>query len=415
MTTHAPQISLKEFADRRARLRRELKNAVGIVFAGDHDAHLNNAFRPHPHFEYLTGVVDEPGAVLLLDPLHPVEARRDMLFLRPLNPEVEKWDGYRLEITQALRDRVGVGAVFRLDKLPLFLNESARRARRAACLHPLAPYTQPVSPDLAIFKLLSERIPGLSIDDKTESIAAMRSVKSKAEITMIQRAIDITTAGFDAAVRAIRPGMSEFDVQEVIEHAYRTSGARDTAYRTIAGAGVNSTVLHYHANNQPLNDGDLICIDSGAAYGGYSADITRTYPVSGRFTKRQREIYDVVLESQLAAIKAVKPGATIPQIDAAARAVIKKAGFGDYFIHGIGHHLGLQTHDASPDMPLKTGAVVTIEPGIYIPDEKIGIRIEDDVVVTSSGCKVLSPDIPKKAADIETLMAGAREKLARSK
>src|SRR5262249_39988514 len=148
------------------------------------------------------------------------------------------------------------------------------------------------------------------------------------------------------------------------------------------------------------------CVDSGAKWAGYSADITRTVPVNGRFTKRQRDVYEVVLKAEAAAIKAVKPGARISQIDAAARKVINGAGFGDYFIHGIGHHLGLDTHDITPmgDRPLRSGAVITIEPGIYIPGERLGVRIEDDVVVTRSGAQVLSAAIPKKVADLERIM-----------
>jgi Xaa-Pro aminopeptidase len=400
------RIELKEFAGRRSRLRAALKNAVALLFAGDHDAHSDAIFRPHRHFEYLTGVTDEPGAALLIDPSNPVEARREMLFLRPLNPEIEKWDGLRLEITAALREKTGFNTVFRLDKLGLWLNDAARRSKTLACLHPPAQYSQPISPDLAIFRKVAERIPGVTIEDRSDEIPVMRSSKSKGEIAMLEHAIEITAHGFKQVMRAINPGINEFDVQETIEHAYRTSGARSLSFPSITGAGINSTVLHYRANDQQLEDGDLICIDSGAKWQGYSADITRTFPVNGKFTKRQREVYDVVLAAQLAAIKAVRAGARISQIDAAARKVINGAGLGDYFIHGIGHHLGLDTHDATPsgDRPLRPGAVITIEPGVYIPDEKLGIRIEDDVVVTQAGARVLSEMIPKRAQDVERAM-----------
>lgn len=397
-----------EFADRRSRLRAALKKSIGVIFAGEHDPHADAPYRPHRHFEYLTGVTDEGGAILMLDPTNPVENRREMLFLRPLNLELEKWDGLRMEITGALRQRTGFKSVFRLDKLPMFLTESARRTKSLACLHPLAQHTQPVSPDLALFKQIAERIPGVVIEDRSDEIALMRSAKSKNEIAMLQRAIDITGPGFVAVMKSIKPGMTEFDVQATIEHEYRKQGAQRTSFPTIAGGGINSTVLHYRANDQPLNDGDLICIDSGAKWAGYSADITRTIPVNGRFTKRQREVYEIVLNAETAAIKAVRPGARISQIDAAARKVISDAGLGDYFIHGIGHHLGLDTHDITPagDLALREGAVITIEPGVYLPAEKIGIRIEDDVVVTKSLNRVLSEAIPKSVRDIERLMNG---------
>jgi Xaa-Pro aminopeptidase len=403
-------IDLKEFASRRAALAKKLSGAVGLVLAGEAMDPHGDAFHPHKHFAYLTGITNEPGAALLIEPNHPIKSRREMLFLRPLNPEVEKWDGLRDEIASTLRTTTGFATIFRLDKLPMFLADAARRARTLACLHPLAHHDQPVSPDLAIFRKVQERIPGVTIEERSMLINELRSVKSKAEVAMIEQAIAITAIGFDAALRALRPGMTEFALQEEIEHAYRLGGARELAFGSIVGSGINSTVLHYRANDQIIGADDLVCIDSGAKVAGYSADITRTLPASGTFNQRQREVYNVVLTAQNAAIKAVKPGATIAQVDHAAREVIRKAGFADYFIHGIGHHLGLDTHDANPDMPLKAGNVITIEPGIYIPAEKLGVRIEDDVLVTPRGAKNLSSAIPKAAKDIEALIAKYRKK-----
>ena len=253
---------------------------------------------------------------------------------------------------------------------------------------------------------VAERIPGVKIDEQTEIIAKMRSVKSKNEIAMIQRAIDITATGYIAMFKGVKPGINEFAVQELLEHGYRTNGSRGPAYGSICGSGINSTVLHYQTNDQTVAKGDLICIDSGASFGGYGADITRTVPANGKFSKRQREIYEIVLKAELDAIKAVKSGATFAKVDKAARDIINKAGFGDYYIHGIGHHLGLETHDITPDAPLKQGAVITIEPGIYIPKEKIGVRIEDNVLVTKDGCKNLSSQIPKAIAAVEKAMKG---------
>lgn len=400
-----PTIPLSEYAARRRKLLTALKKSIGVIYAGDHDSHLPAPYRPHPHFEYLTGVTDEPGAVLVLDPTAPVEARREMLFLPPLNPELEKWDGYRLEVSKALRDKTGFKAVFRTTHLPRFLSEAAQRAPALACLHPLAWYNQPVSPDLAVFRKIAERVPGVSIADATEQMARLRSIKSTAEVAMIQRAVDITRTGFETVMKSVRPCMNEFDVQETLEHAYKSNGSPGPAFGTIAGSGINSTVLHYHDNNRKIEKGDLICLDSGAGYGGYGADVTRTLPASGKFTPRQREVYNVVLKAMNAAIDAVKPGTTIAHIDKAARAIITKAGYGDYFIHGIGHHLGLETHDITPDGPLRAGAVITIEPGIYIPEEELGVRIEDDVLVTKTGVRNLSAKIPKTVAAVEKMMA----------
>ncbi len=402
-----PTIPQSECASRRAKLQRKLKNRIGLVFAGDADAHIERVYEPHPNFAYLTGVTDEAGAILLLDPGNPIEARREVLFLRPLNPEVEKWDGFRLEVSKALRDATGFTSIFRTNQFGRFLLEAARRAKQFACLHALAQHDQSISPDRAVFRQLAERIPETEITDLSDALPALRTVKSAREVAMLQRAIDITAAGFDAVFKSIAPGMNEFDVQETLEHTYRTGGSRRTSFATIAGSGINSTVLHYGANDKVIKDGDLICIDSGARFGpiggAYCADITRTIPANGIFTKRQREIYNTVLNALEAATKATKPGVTLTHLDKVARAVITKAGFGDYFIHSIGHHLGMETHDVNPGAgaTLKAGNVITIEPGIYIPDEAIGVRIEDDVLVTKDSHRVLSKKIPRTAAAIE--------------
>jgi Xaa-Pro aminopeptidase len=399
-----PGIPPAEFRARRERVLAELKGAAALVLAGEADPSLHGAYRPHPHFEYLTGVVDEPGAMLLFDPSNPAPARRITLLLRPLNPEVERWDGFRHEIGSALRARTGVETVQRTGMLPRLLLEAARRTRRLACLMPLAAYTAPVSGDLEILRRQAERVPGCVVEDRSALLAAMRSAKSAAEIACIAEAGRITAIGFDAAFRGVRPGLGEFDVQEMVEHAYRTHGARDLAFRTIAGAGFNATVLHYHANDQPLRAGELLVLDSGARFAGYSADVTRTIPVGGAFTPRQRELYEIVLAAHAAGVKATRAGATLASIDAAARAVIVRAGLGDAFIHGTGHPLGLETHDVVADGPLPDGAVVTIEPGVYLPAERIGIRIEDDVVATRKGPVILTADIPRTVAEIERAM-----------
>lgn len=404
-----PGIPLAEHAARRDRLLRGLARdfggAAAIVCAGDADPSLHHPWTAHPHFAYLTGIADEAGAMLVLDPSHPVKARQAILLLRPLNPEVERWDGLRAEVSSSLRERYGIATIMRTTMLPRLLLETARRTKRLACVMPLAAFNAPLSPDLAILRQQAERVPGCTIADASNLLLALRSAKSAAEIACIKHAGEITSHGFHAALQALRAGSTEFDVQEAMEHAYRTHGARDTAYRTIAGAGLNATVLHYHANNQVLKDGDLVVLDSGAAFNGYASDVTRTYPVGGRFSPRQRELYEIVLRSLDAGIKACRAGATLASIDSACRTVIKKAGYGDAFIHGAGHHLGLEVHDCSPDGPLPDGAVVTVEPGIYLPSESIGIRIEDDIVCTKRGPVNLTGSIPKQIADIERLMA----------
>ncbi|MCH2143660.1 MAG: Xaa-Pro peptidase family protein [Phycisphaerales bacterium] len=404
MARKAPSIKTSEYQKRRAKVLKSLKDSVGIIFAGDGGGELTSKWRPDPNFEYLTGITDEPGAAIVFDPTHPVPAKQVVLFLKPLDPEVEKWDGARDFIDSAMVKKYGIQTIFRTSRIPLVMRIAAQKSRKLACLHQFAHHEAPVSPDLAVFQKVCQRIPGVSIVDRTELLAKMRSIKSGAERDCMKEAVRISALGYDEVLRTMKPGMTEFDIQETLEHAYRANGSRGPAYNTIAGSGFNGTVLHYGANDQVMKDGDLIVIDSGADYRGYAADVTRTYPVNGRFTKRQKEIYSIVLMALEASIRKVKAGCTFEQIDKASRDIIKKAGYGDYFIHGIGHHLGIEVHDITPQGPLKEGAVITIEPGIYIPDENLGVRIEDDIVVTKTGHINLSRSIPKSIAAIEKSM-----------
>jgi Xaa-Pro aminopeptidase len=209
-------------------------------------------------------------------------------------------------------------------------------------------------------------------------------------------------------MKMLRPGVGEVDVERALARGYADHGGTGVAYNSIVGSGLNATVLHYMANTAKLEPGDLIVIDSAAEYLGYASDVTRTLPVSGKFTPDQREVYEVVLRAQLAAIKALRPGTRMLDADSAARAVIDKAGYGDAFIHGVGHPLGLQVHDVIPDHPLKPGMVVTIEPGIYLPDRKLGVRIEDDLLITSGGSENLTAAIPKTVRDLESALGDRR-------
>jgi Xaa-Pro aminopeptidase len=399
-------IAPSEYSQRRQRVLKALKNSAGIIFAGEGSAPLLGRWMPDRNFLYLTGIENEPGAAILFDPTAEDERRRIVLFLKPLNIEVERWDGYRQQIGPELKEKTGFETVMRAGAIAGSLTAAGRRGKKFACLHPFEVYPAAASPDLTAFQSVSQRVPGVSIEDQTNLLPALRAVKSPTELKLMQQAIIATAAGFNAILKQIKPGVSEGSIANILEFEYRAHGAETLAYNSIVGSGLNGTVLHYMDNNQPINDGDLIVIDSGAAFRGYAADITRTFPANGKFTDEQREVYEVVLKSQLAAIKAVRTGVKMSDVDTAAREVIEKAGFGHAFIHGIGHQLGLEVHDVTPTGPLKPGMVVTIEPGIYLPDQKIGVRIEDDILVTASGNKNLTAAVPKSVKDIEAAMAG---------
>ncbi len=395
---------MSEYQDRRKRVLKALKGSVGIVFAGEGGAPLIGRWRPDQNFYYLTGIDNEPGAAVLFDSSAEDPKRQIILFLRPLNIEVERWDGYRQQIGPELKNATGFETVVRAGGIAGALTGAAKRAKKFACLHPFAVYPASVSPDLTAFQSVSQRVPGVSIEDQTNLLPSLRAVKSPAELKLMKLAVAATAAGFHAILPMIKPGVSERVIADALEFEYRRNGAEALAYNSIVGAGLNGTVLHYMENNKPINDGDLIVIDSGASYHGYAADITRTFPANGKFTDEQRQVYEVVLKAQLASIKAVRMGTKMSDVEAAARNVIDKAGLGHAFIHGIGHQLGLEVHDVTPTGALKPGMVVTIEPGVYLPDQKLGVRIEDDILVTASGNQNLTAAVPKSIEEIEEAM-----------
>ncbi|PCJ13549.1 MAG: hypothetical protein COB10_05435 [Planctomycetota bacterium] len=404
-------ISADEFAQRRARASADLDGATGVIFAGSGGG-LEEEFRPHLHFEYLTGIIDEPGAMLVLDPTATRKTHKEILILSPHLPEVERWDGWRGIIDSSLRSKFGFKTIMRTNHFASTLAQICARSKKAKCLHTLSDHESAVGPDLEVFQKLQQRIPGFEILDGSLIIPRLRAVKSDSELAMIRRSAEITGEGFRAILSILRPGISEFDVQEAAEHGYRSHGSRGPFYGTIVGSGFNATILHYRANDQIIGEKDLVVIDSGARFGpgsgGYGSDVTRTYPASGVFTDRQKEIYQIVLDSMETTIAAVKAGVEYSKLDEISRKVITDAGYGDYYPHGVGHPIGLEVHDVQPDPTAPEGSVITIEPGIYLPDEGFGVRIEDDILVTADGSVNLTGGIPKTIEEIETVMGSCQ-------
>lgn len=401
-------IKVSEYQSRRKKINAKLKDSVGLVFAGSGAPPLRGEWFPDMNFRYLTGISDEPGAIILFDPSNPNPKRKMILFLQPVNPEMDVWDGYRDHISQELRDRYGFDTVMRTLSLPRFLTEAARRTKKLSCLHPTAAYTQPLTPDLEMFQKVASRMPGCTIEDRSDEIINLRLIKSNAEVKQIQSAIKATHNGLSKLMAKLKPGVGERELHNALVGGFAEAGSIRNAFDPIVGSGHNATVLHYKENTGVCNDGDLVVVDSGAEINGYASDITRTFPVSGKYTKEQAKLYNLVLKAQQAAIKAIKPGATMAQVDEASRKVIRDAGYGDQYLHGVGHHLGLETHDPSPEVKLKAGMVVTIEPGIYLQDKSIGIRIEDDILVTDKGYRNLSSMIPKTIPEVEAAIKAAR-------
>jgi Xaa-Pro aminopeptidase len=250
-------------------------------------------------------------------------------------------------------------------------------------------------------------------NDLLPVLADLRQVKDADELRRLRRAAEISAAGHVAALKAAHVGAWEYELEAAAEYEFRRLGAERVGYPSIVGAGVNSTVLHYDESRAQLKAGDLVVMDMAAEFGYYTADITRTLPADGKFTARQRAVYELVLGSQQAAMDAVKPGITMAQLDGIARRYMREHSGNTcgrrtcdaYFIHSLGHYIGMDVHDVgSYEVALAPGMVITLEPGIYIPEEGLGVRIEDDVVVTAAGYELLSKGVPRAAEAIEALM-----------
>jgi Xaa-Pro aminopeptidase len=264
---------------------------------------------------------------------------------------------------------------------------------------------------------IREAVPRENLKDATNILDNLRLIKSDGELALMQKAIDLSIDAHLDAMKQMHPGLFEYQIAARMEQIHEWGGCEREAYAPIVGAGFDSTVLHYSPLDHEIKDGDVVVIDVGGEYGGYAADITRTLPANGKFTDRQRAIYNVVFGAQSAVIAAIKPGVPMygeHSLQGIAEDYMNRSGVRDkedrtlsrYFIHGISHYLGLDVHDPGDrTLPLQAGMVITVEPGIYIPNEKIGVRIEDDILVTADGHKVLTERLPRTADEIETIMA----------
>ena len=382
----------ERYQGRRQQLGSELDGAIVLFAAPAQDL---VEYTQEDNFYYLTGL-DEPNAILLLDATaDPVE---EILFIPPRDPEEERWTGPKLGPGP---DAAALTGLSRVEAVTAFPDRLKSVLGDLNTIHTLTDQAAAVA-------TLREIAPQAEIVDARPVVAAMRQVKAETEVALLEKAIAITMQAHDAASRIIGPGLMEYEVEGLIEYEFRRAGAEGPGFPSIVGSGPFASILHYDRNGRRMLDGDMVVIDIGAQYGGYTADVTRTYPVSGKFTDRQREIYQIVLDAQKAALERVRPGVRIGGADGihgAARDYIDSKGFGEFFFHGTSHHIGLHVHDVGdPRRPLEPGMVITVEPGIYLPDENIGVRIEDDVLVTETGYRMLS-NFPREVGEIEALMA----------
>ncbi|MCK9381192.1 MAG: aminopeptidase P N-terminal domain-containing protein [Sulfuritalea sp.] len=407
--------------------------------ARNRDTHY--PYRADSYFQYLTGFT-EPEAVLVIVVGAADTSPQSMLFCREKNLEREIWDGFR-HGPEAARDVFGFDAAHAISELDSKLAELfANQPALWFAIGYDAGWDRRIATALNTVRAESrtgKRAPA-TIRDVRAELDAMRLVKDAAELAIMRRAAEISTAAHIRAMRFVAPGRFEYEVEAELLHEFRRHGCEYPAYTSIVAGGANSCVLHYVGNDQVLREGELLLIDAGGELNGYASDITRSFPVSGRFSGPQADVYSLVLDAQAAAIAAVRPGATFADPHEAALkvlvqgmidlkllsgsldAAIEAESYKRFYMHRTSHWLGKDVHDAGEYKegdhwaPLTSGMVLTIEPGCYIrpaddvPEAfwNIGVRIEDDAVVTAEGCEIITLAAPKKIADIEALMRDAR-------
>ena len=419
------------FTANRARFIKEmLPGSIAIFVSNDEmpsngDAHY--PFRQNSNLFWLSGISQEDSMVIFF-PDHPDVRYREVLVLVRPNEVKEKWDGRRLRAEEA-RAISGIKTIVWLDTLDTMLqqwvhlaeniylssNENDRRSGLA------------LTREYRFIMEMQQRFPLHRYLRSAAIIKQLRALKSSMEIELMQAAVDITHAAFDRLLAFIRPGVMEYEVEAEIYHSFISQKSSGPAYSSIVASGDRARTLHYITNDQVCKDGELVLMDFGADYSGYSADLTRTVPVNGKFTKRQKEVYNACLHLHQFAKSLLKPGLTFSnynkKIGEEAGKTFEKIGLltpGDiknqtpdnpasakYMYHGISHHLGIDVHDLGPRAgAIEEGMVLTVEPGIYIEEEQMGIRIENDVWITRGGCKDLMAKVPITVEEIEAAMKG---------
>jgi len=427
------------FSENRDRLKRLLR-PKSLVAVNNNDVLPTNAdgtlaLRPNADLFYLSGVEQEE-TILVLFPEATDERNREILFVRETSPLIETWEGKRLSKDEA-KERSGVARIEWLSEFPVLFRTLMCEAENVylnANEHPRAVITVE-SRETRFVHATLQAYPLHQYHRLAPLLHALRSVKSDAEVALIRRACAITGDGFRRVAHFVKPGVTETQVDAELMHEFIGQGG-GYAYTPIIASGANACALHYIQNDGPCRDGELLLLDTAAAYANYNSDLTRTIPVNGRFTKRQRQIYDAVLRVYRVCEAALQPGLTarawrdiaddamtkelvdlklIKAAEARKQGPEKKA-LRKYFMHGIGHPIGLDVHDVSViGAPMQAGWVVTCEPGIYIPAEKLGVRLEDTVLITEKGPQSLMADIPMEADEIEALMAGGGKKARRKR
>lgn len=398
-------------------------NSIVLMFAGRapyKSADQTYDFTPNRNFYYLTGI-DRENMILMMVKKNDIVT--ETLFIEKSDPVLARWVGERMSSEEA-KNLSGIEDVEYIEKFTDSFGFQLERYEFNNLYLDLerAEWDIPLSESQKFVKEAREKYAFLNIKNIYHRISELRMIKSKEEVELIKKAIDITGKGIDLMMENARPNMMECEIEAYFDFVLKSNGVKDYAFKSIAAAGINGTVLHYSENNCVASDKELILFDVGAQYKYYNGDISRTFPVNGKFTERQKQIYNLVLKANDAIIDATKPGVPFKNLNELCKKILadglKELGLikednelSKYYFHGVSHYLGADDHDVGNyDVDLKPGMVISDEPGLYIPEEKIGIRIEDDLLVTENGCEVLSKDIVKTVDEIEKFMSNAKNK-----
>jgi Xaa-Pro aminopeptidase len=430
-----PSFKPEIYKARRVKLMELLDhNSIAVLRAADtkqRNGDVDYRFRQESNFLYLTGYNESPSVLLLAPDGMEINGQKvkEVIFVQESDPRSEQWTG-KLPGTEGMKKNFGLEMALPVNTLKDILPAALKDKKILYTLFQRSDYVYEMFTDKKINlaeerkKFLSEKYPGMEFNYLFKPLNQMREIKSRDEINLIQKAIDATVEGYTDVLKVCKPGMYEYELQGIIEYAYTRNGCEYPGFTSIVGSGPNSCILHYDANRRKILNGEVVVMDIGGEYGGYSADLTRTIPINGKFSKEQKEIYNIVYQASEEIIKYIKPGISPRALDSIADAVVGKGLLklgliksqnetGMFLPHGVSHDIGLDVHDVSSHGKLKAGQVITVEPGIYISEDfdkvdkkylNIGIRIEDDVLVTETGHEVLTGKAPKRIEEIEKLM-----------
>ena len=412
------------FAERRKQVFEKMERQSALILFSGIESHVSAdeyaPFEADRNFFYLTGLRRDHMILLMKKTLKEEQV---ILFIEEADPTQERWYGRKVTVDEA-KEISGIDNVMFLDSFEGAVDRMMAREDIDSLYFDCYRYQFEDMPDYNMIKAkeFAEKYPGHAVKNISQVIAELRMQKDGDEVALVREAIGITDKALQYVMKHLEPGMAEYQAQADFEYSIKRNGADGVAFHTIAGSGINGTMLHYVTNECECKDNTLLLLDLGAKYKGYCADITRTYPVNGKFTEKQRMVYEVVLAANRAVAKTAKPGMTLRELNDVCKKALaegcirmglieKEEEIGKYYMHGVSHHLGIDVHDVSvaSNSKLRPGAVISDEPGLYIDEWEIGIRVEDDLLITEDGCECLSEDVMRTPDEIEAFMAEAHK------